>query len=68
MLEDHYDIIPVFISYTKLIGNTNQLFHKPLRICFDLETLVTLPVVPNDYSTVKPIHKMVVLLKNLKKL
>ena len=68
MLEDHYDIIPIFISYTKLIGNTNQLFHKPLRICFDLETLVTLPVVPNDYSTVKPIHKMVVLLKNLKKL
>jgi capsule biosynthesis phosphatase len=68
MLEDHYDIIPVFISYTKLIGNTNQLFHKPLRICFDLDTLVTLPVVPNDYSTVKPINKMVILLKNLKKL
>ena len=68
MLEDHYDIIPIFISYTKLIGNTNQLFHKPLRICFDLETLVTLPVIPNDYSTVKPIQKMVNLLKNLKKL
>lgn len=68
MLEDQYDIIPIFISYTKLIGNTNQLFHKPLRICFDLETLVTLPVVPNDYSTVKPINKMVNLLKNLKKL
>ena len=68
MLEDHYDIIPVFISYTKLIGHTNQLFHKPLRICFDLDTLVTLPVVPNDYSTVKPIDKMVILLKNLKKL
>jgi len=68
MLEDHYDIIPIFISYTKLIGNTNQLFHKPLRICFDLETLVTLPVIPNDYSSVKPIEKMVNLLKNLKKL
>ena len=68
MLEDHYDIIPVFISYTKLIGHTNQLFHKPLRICFDLDTLVTLPVVPNDYSTVKPIDKMVILLKNMKKL
>ena len=68
MLEDHYDIIPIFISYTKLIGNTNQLFNKPLRICFDLETLVTLPSIPGDYSSVNPIQKMVFLLKNLKKM
>ena len=64
-----YDIIPIFISYTKLIGNSNQLFHKPLRICFDLDnTLVTLPTIPGDYSSVKPIFKMISLLKNLKKL
>jgi capsule biosynthesis phosphatase len=68
MMKEH-DIIPIFISYTKLIGNTNQLFHKPLRICFELDnTLVTLPTIPGDYSSVKPIFKMVSLLKNLKKL
>jgi capsule biosynthesis phosphatase len=68
MLDEH-DIIPIFISYTKLIGNTNQLFNKPLRICFDLDnTLVTLPTIPGDYSSVKPIFKMIFLLKNLKKL
>jgi capsule biosynthesis phosphatase len=68
MLDEH-DIIPIFISYTKLIGNSNHLFHKPLRICFDLDnTLVTLPTIPGDYSSVKPIFKMISLLKNLKKL
>ena len=68
MIYDH-DVIPIFISYTKLIGNTNQLFKKPLRICFDLDnTLVTLPTIPGDYSSVKPIFKMISLLKNLKKL
>lgn len=68
MLAEH-DIIPIFISYTKLIGNNNQLFNKPLRICFDLDnTLVTLPSIPGDYSSVKPIFKMISLLKNLKKL
>ena len=68
MLPEH-DIIPIFISYTKLIGNSNQLFHKPLRICFDLDnTLVTLPTIPGDYCSVKPIFKMISLLKNLKKL
>jgi len=69
MIEDHFDIVPIFISYTKLIGNNNQLFNKPLRICFDLDnTLVTLPTIPGDYSSVKPIFKMISLLKNLKKL
>ena len=69
LMLDHHDIIPMFISYTKLIGNTNQLFNKPLRICFDLDnTLVTLPTIPGDYSSVKPIFKMISLLKNLKKL
>ncbi len=69
LMLDQHDIIPIFISYTKLIGNTNQLFNKPLRICFDLDnTLVTLPTIPGDYSSVKPIFKMISLLKNLKKL
>ena len=69
MLDSRIDIIPIFISYTKLIGNSNQLFHKPLRVCFDLDnTLVTLPTIPGDYSSVKPIFKMISLLKNLKKL
>jgi capsule biosynthesis phosphatase len=68
MILEH-DVIPIFISYTKLIGNSNQLFHKPLRICFDLDnTLVTLPTIPGDYTSVKPIFKMISLLKNLKKL
>jgi len=58
MIDDHFDITPIFIN-TKLIGNTNNLFNKPLRICFDLDTLVTLPTIPNDYSTVKPINKMI---------
>jgi capsule biosynthesis phosphatase len=69
LMIEHHDIVPIFISYTKLIGNNNQLFHKPLRICFDLDnTLVTLPTIPGDYSSVKPIFKMISLLKNLKKL
>ena len=69
MLEDEINIVPIFISYTKLIGNKNQLFNKPLRICFDLDnTLVTLPTISGDYGSVKPIHKMISLLKNLKKL
>ena len=37
------------------------------RFCFDLDgTLVTSPVVPNDYSTVEPIEKNINLLKFLK--
>uniref|UniRef100_A0A6C0EST7 Nucleotidyl transferase domain-containing protein n=1 Tax=viral metagenome TaxID=1070528 RepID=A0A6C0EST7_9ZZZZ len=67
MIKEH-DIVPIFISYTKLIGNTNQLFNKPLRVCFDLDTLVTLPTIPNDFSSVKPIDKMICLLQQMKKM
>lgn len=40
---------------------------KPkMRICFDLDnTLVTYPVLPNDYTTVKPILSMVKLVRRL---
>lgn len=38
-----------------------------LRICFDLDnTLTTYPAIAGDYSTVKPIHKNISLLKKLK--
>ena len=70
MLEDDIVVTPVPIHYTKLIQsqNNNQLLNKPLRICFDLDnTLVTNPTIAGDYSTVKPIHKMISLLHFLKK-
>ena len=67
MIKDQVPITPVYIQYTKLIGNQNTLFAKPLRVCFDLDnTLVTNPTVCGDYSTVQPIHKMIDLLKQLK--
>jgi len=67
MIKDQIPITPIYIQYTKLIGNQNTLFAKPLRVCFDLDnTLVTNPTVCGDYSTVQPIHKMIDLLKQLK--
>lgn len=40
---------------------------SPLRLCFDLDnTLVTYPVVPGDYSTVKPVPRMVTFLRKAK--
>jgi len=71
----HNDIVePVFIEKTKHIGSYNELVSnkfdlpkKKLRICFDLDnTLVTNPVVPDDYTTVKPIDKNIRLLNYLK--
>ena len=50
------------------IKNNIQYF-KPsqMRICFDLDnTLVTPPYILRDYSTVKPIQKMIDLAKKLK--
>jgi len=70
----HEVIVPVLVNNTKHIGSYNELTadklnlpQKKLRICFDLDnTLVTYPVIPDDYSTVKPIDKNINLLKNLK--
>jgi capsule biosynthesis phosphatase len=71
MLDNSVEVHSMYINYSKFIGNNelqNELQAKKLRICFDLDnTLVTYPTVPNDYSTVKPIFKMIYLLKNLKK-
>jgi capsule biosynthesis phosphatase len=69
MIEDLVEVHSMYIHYSKFIGNNNELQSKKLRICFDLDnTLVTYPVIPNDYTTVKPIFKMISLLKNLKKI
>jgi capsule biosynthesis phosphatase len=39
---------------------------NPLRICFDLDrTLVTPPVIPGDYSTVKPVPSTILKLQQL---
>jgi capsule biosynthesis phosphatase len=69
MIQDRIEIAPVQIQYTKLFDTDNKLVVKPLRICFDLDnTLVTNPTIPDDYSTVNPIHKNIVILQQLKKM
>lgn len=70
-------ITPIFTEHTKHLGtyqeieqlvSTNQLSTKKLRICFDLDnTLVSNPQIPGDYSTVRPIKKMIDLLLFFKK-
>lgn len=80
MIKDNQTILPIYIEETKHIGSYDEIIHsfhihqeeyenKPkLRICFDLDnTLVTYPTIPNDYSSVKPIQKMIQLLNVLKK-
>ena len=64
-------------SYDEIVGtfnsnsNNNQndiCSNHKLRVCFDLDnTLVTYPTISNDYSSVKPIYKMINLLNSLKK-
>jgi len=70
-------IQPVYTEQTKHLGtyqeieqivSSNGLSSKKMRICFDLDnTLVTYPQIPGDYSTVRPIKKMIDLLLFLKK-
>lgn len=78
MIKDNQTILPLYIEETKHIGSYDEIINsfnqeeyenKPkLRICFDLDnTLVTFPTIPNDYESVKPIHKMIQLLNALKK-
>lgn len=72
LIQKKEQILPIFVEQTKHLGTlqeidlaiqTNQLSLKKLRICFDLDnTLVTYPEIPGDYSTVKPIKKMIDLL------
>lgn len=73
-IENGDTVTPVLIESTKHIGSYVEiiqhgqcLVNKKLRICFDLDnTLVTYPTIPNDYSSVKPIHSMISLLNRLK--
>ena len=75
MIKDNQTISTVYIEETNHIGSYNEIINSfniqskyKLRICFDLDnTLVTYPTTPNDYSSVKPIHKMIQLLNSLKK-
>ncbi len=70
-------IIPIFVEQTKHLGTVteieqyslnNENLLKKLRICFDLDnTLVSYPEIPGDYSTVRPIKKMIDLLHFFKK-
>lgn len=47
----------------------NKTPFKALRFCFDIDnTLVTYPLIHNDYTSVQPIPKMIDLLKRLKQL
>ena len=76
ILENNETIIPILIEKTLHIGSLNELndginlikFDNKLRICFDIDnTLFTYPSIPNDYTSVKPIYKMINLLSQLKK-
>ena len=52
-------------SYSSSLNNTNE----KLRICFDLDnTLVSYPIIKDDYSSVEPIQKNINKLKYFKKL
>jgi len=72
MIKDGHPIIPIYIENTIHIGTYDEILandvpHKKLRVCFDLDnTLVSYPTIPNDYSSVKPIEKMIKLLQILK--
>lgn len=59
-IETYSDLINIDIN--------NTVSKKNLRICFDLDnTLVTYPTIAGDYTTVKPINRNIMLLKNMKK-
>ena len=66
-------ITPIFVAKTSHLGTFDEIknnklnYNKKMRICFDLDnTLVSYPTIPNDYTTVKPINKMIELLKKFK--
>ena len=76
MLKNNKQIFGIEINNFNCVGTPLQLktycnkFKKssePLRICFDLDnTLVTHPVIPNDYDSVLPIQRNIDYLKLLK--
>lgn len=58
----------IHIGTLKELDNTYAKISKsPMRVCFDLDnTLVSYPVIPNDYSSVKPIQSMIDLARQMK--
>jgi capsule biosynthesis phosphatase len=74
MLKNDELILPILVEETNHIGSYDEIMtnfmkysENKLRICFDLDnTLVTYPTIPNDYSSVKPIPKMIHLLNSLR--
>lgn len=68
-----YRIQSIVLNRTICMGTPNQLRVEapaiiPLRYVFDLDnTLVTYPTIPKDYSSVKPITKMIDLVQKLHK-
>lgn len=70
-------VVPIYVEETNHIGSYDEIITtfgiidyrcEKLRVCFDLDnTLVTFPTIPNDYSSVKPIRKMITLANELKK-
>jgi len=65
---------PILVENFHVLGTPKQIIKfaknfkiKPLRFCFDLDnTLVTHPIIPNDYSSVEPITETINYLKKLK--
>lgn len=72
LLEKDEKIIPIPVKHTFHLGSFDEISqnvhnmsgsNKKMRICFDLDnTLVTYPTILNDYSSVKPIPRMIDLL------
>jgi capsule biosynthesis phosphatase len=54
-------------SLKELNASWDKIEKKPMRVCFDLDnTLVTYPHVPGDYSTVRPVPRMIALAHKMK--
>lgn len=54
-------------SLKELKSSWNILDKKKMRVCFDLDnTLVTYPDIPGDYTTVRPITKMIEIARKMK--
>jgi len=54
------------IGSLRELGSGDSVPLPKMRICFDLDnTLVTYPTVPGDYTTVKPIERMISLSRRL---
>jgi hypothetical protein len=54
-------------SLSELDSSWDKISKPSMRICFDLDnTLVTYPIIPGDYRTVRPITNMIELLRKMK--